>query len=113
MDGFTTILQEEYAAEFSPPAQRYLELVHQNAQQMGRLVDDLLDFCCRAQTADFTDRLAGELARQALEILEPELNNRQVEIIFVHPDGFIDRNSAGEVGWKDSRIKPGAACLPG
>ena len=44
INGFSRILLQEYAAQMSDPAQRYLQMVQQNAQQMGCLVDDLLTF---------------------------------------------------------------------
>ena len=75
IDGFTRILQEEYAAELPPPAQRYLDLVHQNARQMGRLVDDLLAFSrLGRQALNLQTVWPAELAREALEVLRPELD---------------------------------------
>jgi signal transduction histidine kinase len=44
MDGFSRILLEEYATQLPPEAQRYLDLVRKNAQQMGHLIEDLLAF---------------------------------------------------------------------
>jgi signal transduction histidine kinase len=81
IDGFTRILQEEHAPELSAPAQRYLGLVHQNAQQMGCLVDDLLAFSRLGRQALKLQKVwpAG-LAREALETLCTELAGRQVEI---------------------------------
>ena len=44
IDGFSRILLEDYIADLPDEAQRYLQLVGQNTQQMGRLIDDLLAF---------------------------------------------------------------------
>ena len=44
IDGFSRILVEEYAGPLPDEAQDYLRSVRGNAQQMGRLVDDLLAF---------------------------------------------------------------------
>ncbi len=44
MDGFSRILQDEYAPDLPDEAQRYLKLVRDNAQQMGNLIDHLLAF---------------------------------------------------------------------
>ena len=44
IDGFSHILQEEYAAELSAEAFQYLNIVRENAQEMGQLIDDLLTF---------------------------------------------------------------------
>ena len=81
IDGFTRILQEDHAVELTPPAQRYLGLVHENARQMGRLVDDLLAFSrLGRQSVKLQTVWPAELAREALEVLAPELAGRQVEI---------------------------------
>jgi len=41
--GFSSILAEEHAAELSPQYRRYLQMVQDGAQQMGLLIDDLLN----------------------------------------------------------------------
>ncbi len=40
--GFSSILSQEHSAGLSPEAGRYLSLIHENAELMGRLVDSLL-----------------------------------------------------------------------
>lgn len=40
--GFSSILSQEHSAGLSPEAGRYLGLIHENAELMGRLVDSLL-----------------------------------------------------------------------
>jgi signal transduction histidine kinase len=44
VNGFSRIVLDEYSAELSPPAVRYLRLISDNGAQMGRLIDDLLAF---------------------------------------------------------------------
>ena len=44
INGFSRILLEENAALLGPEALGHLELVCDNARQMGRLIDDLLSF---------------------------------------------------------------------
>lgn len=44
IDGFSRILEEDFAAELSAQACHYLKRVRDNACQMGTLIDDLLDF---------------------------------------------------------------------
>jgi PAS domain S-box-containing protein len=44
MDGFSRILLEDQAHLLSEPAQRQLVRVRENAQQMGKLIDELLRF---------------------------------------------------------------------
>ncbi len=44
IDGFSRILFDEIGAESSSEVQRYINVIRDNAQQMGRLIDDLLSF---------------------------------------------------------------------
>ncbi len=81
MDGFSRILLEEYVPSIPSEAQRYLHLVRDNAQQMGRLIDDLLTFSrlsrqpLNKQPVDF-----GLLARKVFDDLYALEMERVVEI---------------------------------
>jgi signal transduction histidine kinase len=44
LSGLSSILQEDYAPALPPEVARYLTRIDVNARQMGRLVDDLLEF---------------------------------------------------------------------
>ncbi len=44
MDGFSRLVVEDFGPHIPEEGQRYLHLVRDNAQQMGRLIDDLLTF---------------------------------------------------------------------
>jgi light-regulated signal transduction histidine kinase (bacteriophytochrome) len=44
VDGFSRILLQKHGAGLPPDAIRYQNLICENAQQMGRLIDDLLSF---------------------------------------------------------------------
>lgn len=44
MDGFTRILQEDYASKLDDEGKRLLNIVSDNAKKMGHLIDDLLKF---------------------------------------------------------------------
>lgn len=44
IDGFSRILEDEYSAELDAEATRLLGVVRSSVRQMGRLVDDLLEF---------------------------------------------------------------------
>ncbi|MDZ7743928.1 MAG: ATP-binding protein [Bacteroidota bacterium] len=44
LDGFSQILLEDYEDKLDDDASRYLHLIRENSQQMGRLIQDLLDF---------------------------------------------------------------------
>ncbi len=81
MDGFTRILHEEHASEFSPEARHDLELVRANAQHLSALVDDLLDFS-RAGRQPLTKVHVAmtSLVQQVLSELELERRVRAVEI---------------------------------
>ncbi|MFE1747145.1 PAS domain S-box protein [Coleofasciculus sp. H7-2] len=82
INGFSRILLEEYREQLDPEAQRYQQLVQNNAQQMGQLIDDLLAFSrlsrqpLRKQTVAIAD-----LVRQVLRDLWHEQQNRQFEMI--------------------------------
>jgi len=81
VDGFSKILLEEYAPELSPEAQHYLQAAHQNAVQMGELIDGLLKFSwLNRQPLSKQSIAPADLVRQAWEDLRVERNGRQVEI---------------------------------
>jgi signal transduction histidine kinase len=83
IDGFSRILGEKHAVEISPAAQRYLDLIHDNALQMGRLIDDLLTFSRLSRDEAKMESVApAEIARAALEALrhEPGAGRAQVTI---------------------------------
>jgi PAS domain S-box-containing protein len=82
IDGFSRILLEDCAEELSDEAKDHLNSIRGNAQQMGRLVDDLLAFArlgrqpIKKQTVD-----PAQLAQQCLNELRGEQDGRRVEII--------------------------------
>ena len=82
IDGFSRILLAEYAEQLPDDAKDYLQSVRGNAQQMGRLVDDLLAFArlgrqpIRKQPVD-----PAQLVRQSLDDLRGEQDGRRVEVI--------------------------------
>lgn len=80
IDGFSRILQDEYASELSPKAQRYLSIVRDNAQQMSQLIDDLLAFSRLSRRPLSKQAVSpANLARQVLGELAHEYEGRQVE----------------------------------
>jgi signal transduction histidine kinase len=82
MDGFSRIVVEQHAAGLSPEAQRYLRLVRENAQQMARLIDDLLAFSRAGRQPVRTEPVAlAAVARQAYEQLRPEWTDRRVDLV--------------------------------
>lgn len=83
IDGFSRILVEEHGPHLPDEAQRYLRIVRDNAQQMGRLIDDLLAFS-RLSRQSLTKQVVvlRDVAKQALEDLQAEQEGRQIEITF-------------------------------
>lgn len=81
MDGFSRILLEDFTAQLPDDAKRYAQLVRDHAQQMGRLIDDLLTFARLGRQAMRRQVVAPErIVRQVLEDLAPEFVGRAVEI---------------------------------
>ena len=81
INGFSRILLQEHAPGLAPEAKRYLQLVKDNAQQMGCLVDDLLTFSRLSRSALKKQLVHPEnLVRQVLANLREEQQNRHVEI---------------------------------
>jgi signal transduction histidine kinase/FixJ family two-component response regulator len=81
IDGFSRILQEEFAAELPGQARHWLDRVLENAGQMDRLIDDLLSFSRLSRQPLKTQCVNPvDLVNQVLENLGPEINERRVEI---------------------------------
>ena len=82
LDGFSRILIEDFAGELSETPRHYLEIVRSSAQQMGRLVDDLLAFSrlgrqsLKKQPVDVT-----VLVRQVIESLQLEQGDRRAQFV--------------------------------
>jgi signal transduction histidine kinase len=82
VNGFSRILLQDYAAQLAPDAQGHLRMVSENAQQMGRLIDDLLAFSRLGRQQLRTQRvLPAEVVRGALDELAPEREGREVQIV--------------------------------
>jgi PAS domain S-box-containing protein len=92
IDGFSRILLDEHAAELSSEAQRYLNLVRTNTQQMGELVDDLLTFShLGRQPMTMQTVLPAKLVRKVLADYDTELENRNVEIKIGDSSNWTDQ----------------------
>lgn len=82
MDGFSRILLEEYSTKLPPDAKRYLQLVRTGAQQMSRLIDDLLAFSrLGRQTLNKQRVLPIDLVVKVLEELKDDRKDRQIDIV--------------------------------
>lgn len=80
VDGFSKILMEEFQPQLAPEAQRYLERIRNGTQQMGRLVDDLLNLA-RVGRQELAMQVSGldSIVQEVLADLKPETANRQIE----------------------------------
>ncbi|MBI1738986.1 MAG: CHASE3 domain-containing protein [Acidobacteria bacterium] len=80
VDGFSKILLEEFQAQLAPQAQRYLERIRAGTQQMGHLVDDLLNLA-RVGRRELTLQVSGlnSIVEEVLSDLRPETAERQIE----------------------------------
>ncbi len=80
MSGFSLILLKEYAPQLPPEAKRYLQMVRDNAQQMGKLIDDLLTFSRLSRLPLKKQQVAPTaIVCLALTELRHEQENRQIE----------------------------------
>ena len=81
MDGFSRILIEEYGPKLDADAQEYLQIVRDNAGQMGQLIDDLLNFS-RLTRQPLQKRTVApvEIVNNVLEDLSDQRQNRELEI---------------------------------
>jgi PAS domain S-box-containing protein len=80
VSGFSQLLVEEFGSNLDPTAQKYVERIQAGTQQMGVLVDELLNL---ARLGRHTLRLQrtglNAMVAEMLAILQPESAGRQVE----------------------------------
>jgi PAS domain S-box-containing protein len=82
INGFSRILLEDHASNLEPEAQEYLELVRDNASQMGSLIDDLLGFSRMSRQGLRKDLVqTADVVRDVLGDLASEREGRQVEVV--------------------------------
>jgi PAS domain S-box-containing protein len=80
IDGFSSIVLRDHAAALPAEGQRYLGLVREGAQQMARLIDDLLTFAKTArQPIDKRKIALKKLVNECLEEFKNDIANRKVE----------------------------------
>src|SRR5206468_538723 len=92
INGFTSILLEEYAANMPEDARGYLQRVKDNGAHMGNLVDDLLAFSrLGRQTVRTQTVKARDAVDRALAQLAPETQGRNIELVIGElPDCNVD-----------------------
>jgi PAS domain S-box-containing protein len=99
LDGFSRILQEDFSAQLPSEAQRFLNLVRSNAQQMGNLINDLLNLSrLSRQPLKKQQVQLQQLVAEIYESLSQERDNRQVELVIGDlPDCEADPNLLKQV----------------
>jgi PAS domain S-box-containing protein len=81
IDGFVAALIEDYRDELPAGAREFLDDVAANAQQMARLIEDLLAFSRLNRVLPKRQQVdPGRIARQVIEQLKPALEDRQVDV---------------------------------
>jgi signal transduction histidine kinase len=82
INGFSRILADLLVLDGADDARRYLGVIRDNAQQMGRLIDDLLSFSrLSRQPLKKLPLSPNELIDQVLVTLSPEQQGRQIDLI--------------------------------
>jgi PAS domain S-box-containing protein len=80
INGFSRILADLLVLDGADDARRYLGVIRDNAQQMGRLIDDLLSFSRLSRQPLKKSPIApGELIEQVLVTLSPEQQGRKID----------------------------------
>jgi PAS domain S-box-containing protein len=80
IDGFATILVEDFASQLHPTASSYLHTVREGAQKMGRMVDDLLNLARldrRQMELEVTP--LNSVVDAVVKELQPECAGRHIE----------------------------------
>ncbi len=99
INGFGDLLIKKYANELNPEAQRYISTITQSAQQMGTLIDDLLQFS-RTGRAEMKKHMldANKLVQEVVSSLANEMDGRQIEwIVKPLPEIYGDFNLLRQV----------------
>jgi len=81
IEGYSRIVQEDFAPELKDELQEYLRDIRRNTLHMGRLVDDLLAFSRLGRQAVAKQAVSVErLVEQCLAELRPRRPEREVEV---------------------------------
>lgn len=81
IDGFASILREDYASRLDDEGKRLFKVVSDNAQKMGQLIDDILAFsrAGRSELQLITLDM-NALVQQVWQELEPQRAGRAIEL---------------------------------
>lgn len=81
LNGYSSMLEENYASQLPEEGRYFVTTIQKNAQQMGRLIDDLLSFS-RLGRQPLNKQMVDPLPiiREVLETLQSEFIGRKVEL---------------------------------
>ncbi len=80
IDGFANMLVDDFAPQLHPTAGRYLHVVREGAQKMGRMVDDLLSLArLDRQQMELDVTPLNSVVDAVVKELQPECVGRQIE----------------------------------
>lgn len=93
IEGFSRFLFEDYSDILDDEGRRIINVIRQNTQNMGRLIDDLLSFSrLGRQDVRLSQIDMSELARAVFEELKPNIIERTLQShINALPNGYGDR----------------------
>lgn len=78
--GFSRILVRDHAAQLGDEARQYLDMVHDSAQRLDRLIHDILAYSRLGRhTMQWQKVDMGQVVAECLSVLRPECEGRQVE----------------------------------
>ncbi|MEQ1516702.1 MAG: PAS domain S-box protein [Usitatibacteraceae bacterium] len=81
VDGFSGLLLEDYSAQLPDDAKRIINVIRNGAQQMGQLIDDLLQFARTGHCAVVTTRLnTARLVAVALGNVSSSFPGREEQV---------------------------------
>ena len=82
IDGFSQALLEDYYDQLQPEGRRYIEIVREECQRMGQLIDDLINLA-RVTRAEIHGRSVdlSQLAESVIMALRQRQPDRQVNVI--------------------------------
>jgi PAS domain S-box-containing protein len=81
VDGFSQAVLEDFGAQLPEEGRRYLHLIRQGAQRMGRLIDHLLAFSRLGRAPlNKTDVDTNQIVRDVLEELNPQRLGRKIDL---------------------------------
>jgi two-component system NtrC family sensor kinase len=88
IDGFSQALLEDYDDRLDDEGQQYLRYIRESAQQMSRLIDDLLSLSQVSRSEVHREIVnLSEIAYQVVKRLQRQYSALQVDIVI--PDGLV------------------------